>query len=236
MSEAGAQLPLGVRLKDRAVFASFHPGRNASALAQLQGLLAEPRRAVALLWGARGSGKSHLLQAACNVQEDALYLPLQQLVALGPGSIEGAEERGCVCIDDLPLVAGHAGWEHALFRLYTELEARGAKLLFAAQPPPLALDIGLRDLASRLLSSEVIALQVLDETEQRAALQLRARLRGLELPEVTAAYLQRRFRRDMHTLYGLLETLDIAALRAQRRLTVPFIREVLDRTGGAPVR
>jgi chromosomal replication initiation ATPase DnaA len=31
----------------------------------------------------------------------------------------------------------------------------------------------------------------------------------------------------MRTLYELLDTLDEAALAAQRRLTVPFIREVL---------
>jgi DnaA family protein len=52
-------------------------------------------------------------------------------------------------------------------------------------------------------------------------------LRGLELPQETARWLQRRFPRDMHSLYGLLDTLDEAAIVAQRRLTVPFIRSVL---------
>ncbi|MGC8519703.1 MAG: HdaA/DnaA family protein, partial [Steroidobacteraceae bacterium] len=42
---------------------------------------------------------------------------------------------------------------------------------------------------------------------------------------------QRRFPRDMAQLYALLDTLDEAALAAQRRLTVPFIREVLARPG-----
>ena len=68
---------------------------------------------------------------------------------------------------------------------------------------------------------------MLDEAEQQAALQLRARVRGFELPEETPRWLQRRFPRDMRTLYELLDTLDEAALVAQRRLTVPFIREVL---------
>ncbi len=63
--------------------------------------------------------------------------------------------------------------------------------------------------------------------EQHAALQLRARLRGLELPLETWQWLQRRLPRDMRTLYQVLDTLDEASLAAQRRLTVPFIREVL---------
>ena len=70
-------------------------------------------------------------------------------------------------------------------------------------------------------------LRVLDEGEQHAALQLRARLRGVELPDETLHWLQRRFPRDMRTLYELLDTLDEASLAAQRRLTIPFIREVL---------
>jgi len=58
-------------------------------------------------------------------------------------------------------------------------------------------------------------------------LQTRARLRGLELPEETAVYLQRHYPRDMNSLMGLLDTLDLASLAEQRRLTVPFIRAVL---------
>jgi DnaA family protein len=72
----------------------------------------------------------------------------------------------------------------------------------------------------------------LNDEEQLEALELRARLRGLELPPETARYLQRRFPRDMRTLCDILDTLDDASFVAQRRLTVPFIRDVID--GRAP--
>ena len=74
-------------------------------------------------------------------------------------------------------------------------------------------------------------LRVLDEAEQQAALQLRAHLRGFDLPDETSRWLQRRYPRDMRKLYDLLDTLDEAALVAQRRLTIPFIREVLGSSG-----
>jgi DnaA family protein len=77
----------------------------------------------------------------------------------------------------------------------------------------------------------VFQLRPLDESEQREALQLRAHARGFELPDSTALWLQRRFPRDVASLFDLLDTLDEAALIAQRRLTVPFIREVLLRRG-----
>jgi DnaA family protein len=60
------------------------------------------------------------------------------------------------------------------------------------------------------------------------ALEQRAGRRGHELPREAAVYLVHRMPRDMHSLCGVLDRLDEAALAAQRRLTVPFLRQVLE--------
>jgi DnaA family protein len=73
-----------------------------------------------------------------------------------------------------------------------------------------------------------LTLQPLQESEQIAALQLRAQLRGLELPDETAHFMLRRLPRDMSHLYSFLDRLDQASLIAQRRLTVPFVKAVLE--------
>jgi DnaA family protein len=94
------------------------------------------------------------------------------------------------------------------------------------------VDFGLADLKSRLASSAVFAVRELNDDEQLEALALRAQLRGFEMPVETARYLQRRFPRDMRTLCEILDTLDDAAFAAQRRMTVPFIRDWLDGRAG----
>jgi DnaA-homolog protein len=137
-----------------------------------------------------------------------------------------------VALDDVAAVAGQRDWEQGLFRLHREVEERGAVLLAAAVAPPLLVKFSLPDLGSRFAAATLLPLRPLDEPEQREALRLRAHLRGLELPEETALYLQRRFRRDLPTLYQLLDAIDAAALQAQRRLTVPFIRQVLAQRSG----
>jgi DnaA family protein len=48
----------------------------------------------------------------------------------------------------------------------------------------------------------------------------------MAMPEAVAHYLLQRHARDLTALFGLLERLDRASLAAQRRLTVPFVREV----------
>jgi len=71
-------------------------------------------------------------------------------------------------------------------------------------------------------------LQALDDAQRVAALQLRARHRGLDLPDESVRYLLTRSKRDMRSLYELLDKLDLEALRAQRRLTIPFVKSVLE--------
>ncbi|MBS0579060.1 MAG: DnaA regulatory inactivator Hda [Proteobacteria bacterium] len=224
------QIPLGLRLPDRAVFASFLPARNAEALAHAHQVAEGGGSALSWLCGPVSAGKTHLLQAICAAASGRLragYVPLAEVAALGVGVLEGFPQLQCLCLDDLDRVAGSLEWEHAIFGLLREIEDAGGRLVMSAVAPPSLLPWALPDLGSRCSAAAVFQLRPLDEAEQQEALTLRARLRGVELPEETLRWLQRRFPRDMRSLYELLDTLDEAALAAQRRLTIPFIREVL---------
>ncbi len=224
------QLPLSVRLPDRAVFASFLPARNEQAVDHLRRIADGQVSGTAWLCGPPGAGKTHLLQAVCaqaNTRMSAGYVPLRDLSKLGVGVLDGLRQLECLCLDDLDEVVGQLEWERELFGVWREIEDSGGRLVTAAQVPPALLQWVLPDMGSRFAASAIFQLRVLDEAEQQAALQLRARLRGVDLPEETSRWLLRHYPRDMKRLYELLDTLDEAALVAQRRLTVPFIREVL---------
>ncbi len=225
------QLPLAMRVRERAVFDSFVAGANAAVLAQLVAAVHGEGPRALWLYGVPGAGKSHLLQASCTLALEqghgAAYLPLSELLEYGPGALDGWQQAHLVALDELPAVIGRREWEQALFALYRSVDERGALFIAAAGLPASQLPFVLPDLASRLVGALPLPLLPLDEGSQRQALQWRARARGLDLPEESARYLQRHFRRDLPTLCRLLDTIDTAALQAQRRLTVPFIREVL---------
>jgi DnaA family protein len=186
---------------------------------------------VVFLYGASGVGKTHLLQALCvrasEQQQAASYLPLRELHGYGPELLQGTEQMALVCLDDVSAVLQQPLWNRALFNLHRDLEERGGKLLLADEQAPAALPIILPDLASRILAGTVLRLQPLDDAAQIEALQLHALQRGLILPDDVVSYLLRRLPRDMHTLCGFLDELDLASLTAQRKLTVPFVRQVL---------
>ena len=236
--ETGVQLPLGLRLGKGNTFADYLPGPNEEAVAHLRHPL--PGGTVAYLWGVPSTGKTHLLQAACHEAAEGglrcAYLPLREWRSLQPDLLEGLEVLDLVCLDDVEAVAGQARWEAALFPLYNRLRDRDGRLLATGPRPPPALALALPDLRTRLAWGVVFQLRPLNDAQKLTGLRLRARSRGLELPVAVARYLLHRCPRDPGSLFRLLDRLDEASLAAQRRLTIPFVKEVLEagaRRGGA---
>lgn len=237
-----AQLPLALRWPRRQRFEYFQPGANAVALAAAQALAGQPGAPWLYLHGPSGSGKSHLLMAACHAAHNAgrvvQYLPLARIeqpqAALR--AVAGAE---LLALDDLQAIVGTREAEHALFDVYNRLRAEGGGLLLAASAAPAQLPLVLPDLRSRLGACTQWALKPLDDGERRATLKTHAAARGLTLDDSVLDWLFARYPRDLGALLDLLDRLDRASLAAQRRLTIPFLRELLGAStprppGGTP--
>lgn len=181
------------------------------------------------LWGETGSGKSHLLQASCQLDlTPCAYLPLRQLVDMGPEILDNLEELNLIAIDDLEKISGNAAWEEALFHFYNKVLAQEkTRLLFTADKPIAALNIQLPDLLSRLSASLIFHVASLAETDCIALLEERAHERGLVLPLEVMHFLIRRFPRNPGQLLEIFEKLDEAAWKEQHRITVPFVKKTL---------
>ena len=226
------QLPLGLALKDSARFDSFFGGRNREAVESLQSAAAGRGESLIYIAGPAGTGKTHLLQAACHLAADqqrtTAYLPLQELPDLSVEIFQGLDQLDLVCLDDIQAIAGQGDWERGLFDLFNRIWDSGNTLLMAAEQRPGLTGFGLPDLVSRLGWGVTYVLKPLAEDEVLAALSYRARGRGLELPEDTASFLLKRIPRDLTSVFNLLDRLDEASMIEQRRLTIPFVKSVID--------
>jgi|SRR5690625_1879837 len=221
----------GLTLADATRFEDFWPGPNVATLAALERLADGARESVAFVHGPPVSGKTHLLKAAWRRARErgvrAGYLPLDEAAMLDPELVEGWGGLDFVTLDALEKIAGFDAWERALFRMAEALRERGSTLVVAGRLPPDRIGLELPDLASRLAWGPVYALQPLDDQGLVALAIHLARVRGLDLPESAAAWLCKRVTRDPASVTDAVERLDHAALAAQRRLTIPFLREVL---------
>lgn len=233
MNKAATQLTLGLRLRDEATFENFTPGKNSEIVSKLKDMVNANGNNSIFICGTRGYGCTHLLQASCHYahqqQLRSVYLPLAEAQSgmLSPEILIGLESLSIICLDDLHAIAGNAEWEEAIFHLYNRVKDVGGSIVLAGNDLPKGLNIQLPDLESRLSWGIVYQLHPLTDGEKLTVLTMRAQRRGISLSDEVGKYILTHCPRHMSTLIAALDALDNASLAAQRRLTIPFVKEVL---------
>ncbi len=233
MNNSGHQLPLTFGQTESFSFDQFLNGSNSEVVQKLR-LIVEPelQKESIFIWGAKGVGKSHLLQALCKAlaesDQQSVYLPLSHRQKFTPLFLEGLEELPVICLDDVDQITGDQEWEKAIFHLFNRVKELDHILLMSAGSAPKTIEFKLPDLASRMNWGLIYQLQDLEDDKKLTVLQQRADKKSFALPDDVGEFLIKRLPRDMHALCGFLDKLDHASLAAKRKLTVPFVKELLE--------
>ncbi|MGE5154262.1 MAG: DnaA regulatory inactivator Hda [Bdellovibrio bacteriovorus] len=230
MAESPRQLSLPIERVREPTLEEYLPGPNGEAVAAVTASAAGRGEPFLFLFGHPGTGKTHLLQAACRAAGEAgrqaLYVPLGG-AGLAPELLEDLERLDLVAVDDLDRIRGDLAWEHALFDLFNRLRERGRSLLTAAASAPDELAFDLPDLVSRLQWGPRYRLLGLSELDCERLLAETARRRGLTLAPEVVRYVMTFHPRDPGSLVELVARLDSTSLREQRRPTIPMVRQVM---------
>jgi DnaA family protein len=225
------QLTLGVGLKDEATFANFYPGNNAQLVTALKNAAQGNGEKIIYFYGAFGQGCTHLLQACCHEahqnQRSSVYIPLGKNNDFSPEIFEGLESLSLVCVDDVHCIAGNPLWEEALFHAYNRIHDAGGRLIVTANVAPKVLGLALPDVVSRLAWGMIFQLQPLSDTEKLHILIKASERRGMTLSEEVGKFILNHCPRQLSTLFAALDALDKISLAAQRKLTIPFVKTVL---------
>lgn len=226
-----AQLPLHFEFQTNLTFASFYPGDNAEIVNQLLAMTGDGAEQQIYLWGESGSGKSHLLQACCQQAKtegkDPFFLAFTSDNLPSPKLLEGVENLDLVCLDDIQNIAGHAEWETALFAFYNSHRQNNHKLVLAADCPPKYLPYQLPDLKTRMSWGLTLKIQPLRDDQLIDAMTFKAHYLGFDIPPKVGQFLLHHYVHDLPAMWALLEKIDRATLAAQRKLTIPFLKQIL---------
>lgn len=229
------QLSLSVQLPDDETFQSFLSQENHTVIIQLQQFIDlvskhESHPSALYLFGKQGVGKSHLLHASCSYADSlglsSLCLSFAELEQLSVEMFEGLESIDVICLDDIQIIAGNGLYERAVFDLFNRVTEQGKCLIISGDQNVSNLAIELPDLKSRLTWGLTEKVLPLNDDEKVSALQFRAQQRGLFLSYDVAKFLLTRLSREMSHLINALDELDKASIREQRKITIPFIKDI----------
>ena len=224
------QIALDIGLTVGPTLQNFFPGPNQLAHQHLglwlgHGATCSARSPVpTYLWGASGSGKSHLLKALREaLREQGASSGWMDADILEPGPF--SESWSAVLMDDVHRY--NAVQQQTAFNWFVNAQTLQRGVLAAGDQPPAGLLLR-DDLRTRLGWGHVFGLKQLSEPERRAVLRQAADARGVFLGDEVMDFMLTRFSRDLPSLMELLELLDAYGLRTKRALTVPMIRAMME--------
>ncbi|MCF3595980.1 DnaA/Hda family protein [Rhodobacteraceae bacterium LMO-12] len=195
---------------------------NANAVAMVENWTAWPGRKLALV-GPSGAGKTHLAHVWAKAA-NARIVSVSDLLRLDIPNLAS----GNIALEDVPMIAGNAQAEVALFHLHNLTLAEGHSILFTAHLPPVRWGLILPDLKSRMDGTVSVLVESPDDALLSAVLMKLFSDRQLSPTPDTIPYLLRRIDRSFDMARRVVASLDDAALTEGREINRKLAAEVLD--------
>ena len=221
------QQTLDLSIKSQKTFENFICPTNMEAKKMLEFYIKNPSDTMILLKGDHGTGKSHLLHAACHLYQlsgrHASYIPMRN-----PADIESLLSRSLtgelVCIDDIHNALLHDDLEHLLFRLYNHVELAGCKLIWSMRSK---IEFARKDLKSRQQSMLAIELFPYSIDEIHLILLNYLRSTQSQIPEDVCKVLIKNYTRSLPKLINKMKEIEEHACSLQKKVTMKMAKELI---------
>ncbi len=221
------QLGLPFALNAKMLWRNFRGDNNQQIIAFLAALFKQQTSAVVYLYGAKSSGKTHLLQGcAFEALERSLrvvYLDFEEEIP--NGILNGLEDNDWVCIDNVDCL--NTDQQQELFDLYNRVANTSTKLVVSGAVLPGELTL-LKDLKTRLSLATIFCLETLNDKSKKDIIQQQVDDRNLKVDRKIYDYLFKYYSRDLTDLLSAIDQLDKASLQQKNKISIPLVKQVLD--------
>lgn len=232
------QLPLNIQLRPEASFDSYVTEQEAVAIAlhQIQMAIVRHRGGSWYFYGPPGTGRTHLLQAACRLsgacERRCAYVPLNDPdVCDYPDLIKGMEQVDVLCLDNVDAVLAREDWQAALADVLLQAQTLGHVVIMAGLQPMSLWLIRNEQLIVALANVIPVGVEPLrDPQTLTLAIQRHGRVRGLKIPKTVITYLQKTYGSDLQELLAVLKIIEDASLVEKHKIDLPFVKRVLGHT------
>ncbi len=225
------QYPLHFEFRANQTFDDFFAGANQAIIDDLKQCVMGDDAQQIFLWAKSGQGKSHLLQACCHYAQSherpSFYFDLARYHRHTPSIFLGLDDYDVVCIDNVDWILEKDKWEQAFSYFMQRHYERGNRLIISSTNLPNHMTIKTLDLKTRLSWGAIMQLRTLVDTSSVDALIFKADSMGLEISPQVGRFLTIQHYAELDSLWAMLEKLDRASLSAKRKLTIPFLKQLL---------
>jgi DnaA family protein len=225
------QLALDLVLDDTYTFENYWPHANQELIDTIHHYFNTQFPLLLFITGGSSCGKTHILKATHEalkkMKKAVISFSMTDLIDITPNILDGIEQLDYIIIDDIDAIQNHPAWQEALFHCYNRSQDKQCRWIVSAKEAPNHLSMTLKDLQSRLSHGITFALKPHHDESKAKILQWRAKMLGLRLSDQVAYYLIQHYERDMHSQIQRLDFLEKASLATARKLTIPFIKEIL---------
>ncbi|MEK9793804.1 MAG: DnaA/Hda family protein [Gammaproteobacteria bacterium] len=217
------QIPIDFEFLKKKTFDNFIIGNNEKLFHELANV--SNSNQIILIYGQKSSGKTHICNALLN-QSNAFNLFINTGVNLD--AINPSDSYNLLVIDDLDQLISTPIFEEKLFTILNNQILNKKPAVITSSRDISECSFTLKDLSSRLLSDKIFTINELSDSEKIEMMISLSSQRGLVIPEKSLNYIINNCNRDLFFLCAFIRSLDDVSLSAKKRITIPFIKKVID--------
>jgi DnaA family protein len=219
------QLGLPISLNSSMLLENFVA--NEELLRLINQLFLNQKSSELYIYGASGSGKTHVLQGAVlkSLADDknALYIDCSD--SLPEHLVEFIDQISLISFDNVHLIAKEN--EEIFFDLFNRARQSEVNILVSGDSLPVELRV-MKDIKTRLSLTAVFKLEELNDELTVMVIDSQMIERNLKIDPKVYKYLFKNVSRDLKKLLSTLDDLDQASLQSKKPISIPFVREFLN--------
>ena len=182
------------------------------------------------LFGEKSTGKSHLCKAVFNIIKDTkAYIDQYGFETLGDINLQNINY---LIIDDFEIILEKGNTEDKLFYYINEFILSKKSLLISSMKPTDQIDFTKNDLKSRLTSNLIFNIREISDDRKIEVLKKITEEKGWMIEENVCQYIMNHYQRDLFFLCNVLKSLDKSSLALKKRVTIPFLKSIIERFHG----
>ena len=219
------QLGLPISLNSSMLLENFVA--NEELLRLINQLFLNQKSSELYIYGASGSGKTHVLQGAVlkSLADDknALYIDCSD--SLPEHLVDFIDQISLISFDNVHLISMEN--EEIFFDLFNRARQSEVNILVSGDSLPVELRV-MKDIKTRLSLTAVFKLEELNDELTVMVIDSQMIERNLKIDSKVYKYLFKNVSRDLKKLLSTLDDLDQASLQSKKPISIPFVREFLN--------